>query len=74
LRVGPVGYGLAGAASHAPLIATTDGPVLDAVVTANPQRHADASAALPGERIAVLEAAAASAREGRTVQLDGGGG
>ncbi len=39
-RVGLVGYGLAGSAFHAPLIATTPGLRLDAVVTANPDRRA----------------------------------
>ncbi|MFR9673823.1 Gfo/Idh/MocA family oxidoreductase [Streptomyces sp. TR06-5] len=40
LRVGLVGYGVAGAAFHAPLITTTDGMVLDTVVTADPGRRA----------------------------------
>jgi scyllo-inositol 2-dehydrogenase (NADP+) len=40
LRVGLIGYGLAGSAFHAPLIAATDGLVLDTVVTANPERQA----------------------------------
>lgn len=40
LRVGLLGYGLAGSAFHAPLIAATDGLVLDTVVTANPERQA----------------------------------
>lgn len=40
-RVGLVGYGLAGSAFHAPLIATTPGLRLDAVVTANPERRAN---------------------------------
>jgi scyllo-inositol 2-dehydrogenase (NADP+) len=39
LRVGLVGYGLAGAAFHAPLIATTPGLRLDAVVTSSPERR-----------------------------------
>ncbi|MFJ5234547.1 Gfo/Idh/MocA family oxidoreductase [Kitasatospora sp. NPDC088391] len=39
-RVGLIGYGLAGSAFHAPLIATTPGLRLDAVVTANPDRRA----------------------------------
>ncbi|GAA2144178.1 Gfo/Idh/MocA family oxidoreductase [Kitasatospora kazusensis] len=38
-RVGLVGYGLAGSAFHAPLIAATPGLRLDAVVTANPGRR-----------------------------------
>ena len=40
LRVGLLGYGLAGSVFHAPLIAATGGLRLDAVVTANPQRQA----------------------------------
>ncbi|MFJ8434499.1 Gfo/Idh/MocA family oxidoreductase [Kitasatospora sp. NPDC094019] len=39
-RVGLIGYGLAGSAFHAPLIATTPGLRLAAVVTANPDRRA----------------------------------
>ncbi|MFJ2778942.1 MULTISPECIES: Gfo/Idh/MocA family oxidoreductase [unclassified Kitasatospora] len=39
-RVGLIGYGLAGSAFHAPLIASTPGLRLDAVVTANPDRRA----------------------------------
>ncbi|WP_422396941.1 Gfo/Idh/MocA family protein [Streptomyces gobiensis] len=41
-RVGLIGYGLAGSAFHAPLIATTDGLTLDTVVTANPDRQRQA--------------------------------
>ncbi|MER5865097.1 Gfo/Idh/MocA family oxidoreductase [Kitasatospora sp. NPDC002040] len=41
LRVGLVGYGLAGAAFHAPLIATTPGLRLHSVVTASPERRAE---------------------------------
>lgn len=44
LRVGLLGYGLAGSAFHAPLIATTDGLTLDTVVTANPERQRQARA------------------------------
>ncbi len=42
LRVGLLGYGLAGSAFHAPLIAGTDGLTLDTVVTANPERQRQA--------------------------------
>ena len=59
---------------HGPLIVPTDGLVLDTVVTATLHPQADASAAHPEVRIAVLEAAAVSSRDGRTVRLDGGGG
>ncbi|GAA1978025.1 Gfo/Idh/MocA family oxidoreductase [Kitasatospora viridis] len=46
-RVALLGYGLAGAAFHAPLIATTPGLRLAAVVTANPERRAELAAAHP---------------------------
>ncbi|MGW6916837.1 Gfo/Idh/MocA family protein [Kitasatospora sp. NPDC054939] len=49
-RVGLVGYGLAGSAFHAPLIATTPGLRLDAVVTANPDRRARLEREHPGVR------------------------
>ncbi|MBG0818241.1 Gfo/Idh/MocA family oxidoreductase [Planomonospora sp. ID82291] len=43
LRVGLIGYGVAGAFFHAPLIAATPGLRLSAVVTGNPERAAAAS-------------------------------
>ncbi|MFI9339796.1 Gfo/Idh/MocA family oxidoreductase [Streptomyces sp. NPDC052773] len=52
LRVGLIGYGLAGSVFHAPLIATTDGLALDTVVTSNPERQDQARAEHPGVRIA----------------------
>jgi scyllo-inositol 2-dehydrogenase (NADP+) len=48
LRVGLVGYGTAGAAFHAPLISTTAGLRLSAIVTANPQRRRAAAEVYPG--------------------------
>ncbi|MDG4860313.1 Gfo/Idh/MocA family oxidoreductase, partial [Streptomyces sp. T-3] len=42
LRVGLVGYGLAGSVFHAPLIAATEGLALDTVVTSNPERQEQA--------------------------------
>ncbi|MBO8184841.1 Gfo/Idh/MocA family protein [Streptomyces spirodelae] len=39
LRVGLLGYGLAGSAFHAPLISTTPGLALDTVVTSDPERQ-----------------------------------
>ncbi|RLV08921.1 oxidoreductase [Streptomyces griseocarneus] len=51
-RVGLIGYGLAGSVFHAPLIAATDGLVLDTVVTANPERQRQAAAEHPGVRTA----------------------
>ncbi len=52
LRVALVGYGLAGSVFHAPLIAATEGLVLDTVVTANEERRAEARAAYPDLRFA----------------------
>ncbi|WP_455353557.1 Gfo/Idh/MocA family protein [Streptomyces sp. SYSU K217416] len=52
LRVGLVGYGLAGSVFHAPLIASTEDLVLDTVVTSNPERHEQARTAIPGVRLA----------------------
>jgi len=48
IRVGLIGYGLAGSALHAPLIATTPGMTLAAVVTSNPERARQAIEAYPG--------------------------
>ncbi|WLW54721.1 Gfo/Idh/MocA family oxidoreductase [Streptomyces sp. YU58] len=50
LRVGLVGYGLAGSVFHAPLIAATEGLALDTVVTSNPERQAQARAEFPAVR------------------------
>ncbi|MEU5466080.1 Gfo/Idh/MocA family oxidoreductase [Streptomyces althioticus] len=52
LRVGLVGYGLAGSVFHAPLIAATQGLALDTVVTSNPERQAQARAEYPDVRVA----------------------
>ncbi|WP_030718036.1 Gfo/Idh/MocA family oxidoreductase [Streptomyces sp. NRRL F-2580] len=52
LRVGLIGYGLAGSVFHAPLVAATDGLVLDTVVTSDPTRQAQARAEFPDVRIA----------------------
>ena len=51
LKVGLIGYGLAGVAFHAPLIATTAGLRLEAIVTANPERQAAAARHHPDARI-----------------------
>ncbi|MCQ4083803.1 Gfo/Idh/MocA family oxidoreductase [Streptomyces sp. RB6PN25] len=51
LRVGLIGYGLAGSVFHAPLIAATDTLALDTVVTANPERQEQARAEYPGVRL-----------------------
>ncbi|MBY8867239.1 Gfo/Idh/MocA family oxidoreductase [Streptomyces sennicomposti] len=50
LRVGLIGYGLAGSVFHAPLIAATEGLVLDTVVTSNEERQAEARAEFPDVR------------------------
>lgn len=50
LRVGLVGYGLAGSVFHAPLIAATEGLVLDTVVTSNAERQQQARAEFPDVR------------------------
>ncbi|MGV9250844.1 Gfo/Idh/MocA family protein [Streptomyces sp. NPDC003697] len=52
LHVGLVGYGLAGSVFHAPLIAATEGLVLDTVVTSNPERQAQARKEFPDVRVA----------------------
>ncbi|MEU9557059.1 Gfo/Idh/MocA family oxidoreductase [Streptomyces fumanus] len=52
LRVGLVGYGLAGSVFHAPLIAATEGLALDTVVTANPDRQRQARDEFPDVRLA----------------------
>ncbi|WP_405605578.1 Gfo/Idh/MocA family oxidoreductase [Streptomyces sp. NBC_01410] len=52
LRVGLVGYGLAGSVFHAPLIAATEGLALDTIVTSNPERRQQALAVFPGVRFA----------------------
>jgi predicted dehydrogenase len=48
VRVGLIGYGLAGAVFHAPLIASTPGLELVSVVTGNPDRQAQARREHPG--------------------------
>ncbi|MFK4151918.1 Gfo/Idh/MocA family oxidoreductase [Streptomyces fungicidicus] len=52
LRVGLVGYGLAGSVFHAPLIAATEGLALDTVVTSNPERQRGVRAEFPDVRVA----------------------
>ncbi|NUK55073.1 Gfo/Idh/MocA family oxidoreductase [Streptomyces lunaelactis] len=52
LRVGLVGYGLAGSVFHAPLIVATEGLALDTIVTSNPERRKQALAEFPGVRFA----------------------
>ncbi|MFJ6663405.1 Gfo/Idh/MocA family oxidoreductase [Streptomyces sp. NPDC091383] len=52
LRVGLIGYGLAGSVFHAPLIAATEGLVLDTVATSNPERQRQARDAFPDVTLA----------------------
>ncbi|QKW06723.1 Gfo/Idh/MocA family oxidoreductase [Streptomyces sp. NA04227] len=52
LRVGLVGYGLAGSVFHAPLIGASEDLVLDTVVTSNPDRQEQARAAFGQVRCA----------------------
>ncbi|MGW1979279.1 Gfo/Idh/MocA family oxidoreductase [Streptomyces sp. NPDC001889] len=66
LRVGLIGYGLAGSVFHAPLIAATPGLTLDTVVTSHPERRAQARTAFPGVRLA----AAPEELWGRAGELD----
>ena len=47
LRVGLIGFGLAGQSFHAPFIATTAGLELSAIVTSNPERQRVAASAHP---------------------------
>jgi predicted dehydrogenase len=47
-RVGLIGFGLGGASFHAPLIQATPGLALTHVVTANPERRAQAIKVIPG--------------------------
>ena len=51
LRVALLGYGLGGAAFHAPLIRATAGLELAAIVTRNPERRRDAQASHPDARL-----------------------
>lgn len=64
LRVGLIGYGLAGSVFHAPLIAATEGLVLDTVVTSNPERQEQARAEFPDVRVAATPAELFEQRSG----------
>ncbi|MCG8928188.1 Gfo/Idh/MocA family oxidoreductase [Lentzea sp. CC55] len=54
-RVGLLGYGIAGRVFHAPLISSTEGMDLVAIVTANPGRQAQARAAHPDAAIVTAD-------------------
>lgn len=51
IRTALIGYGLGGAVFHAPLIASTEGLQLEAIVTRDPVRQHEARAAYPEARI-----------------------
>jgi predicted dehydrogenase len=51
IRVALIGYGLAGACFHAPLIAVTDGLKLVTIVTSDPERRQRASREHPGVHV-----------------------
>ncbi|MEU7479049.1 Gfo/Idh/MocA family oxidoreductase [Lentzea sp. NPDC042327] len=51
MRTALVGYGLGGAAFHAPFISTTPGLELSAVVTANPRRQSEVRSRYPSTRV-----------------------
>ena len=51
VRGAVIGYGLSGAVFHAPLIASTPGLTVSAVVTGNPQRQAEARQAYPDSQV-----------------------
>jgi len=51
LSVGIIGFGLAGRVFHAPLIAADPDLSLDAIVTSNPERAADAAQRYPGTAV-----------------------
>lgn len=51
IRVAVIGYGLAGAVFHAPLIASTPGMSVAAIVTSHPERRARAQRDFPSARL-----------------------
>jgi predicted dehydrogenase len=51
IRVGLIGYGLAGTTFHAPFITTTPGLELSVIVTSDPTRQAQAGMAHPGAEV-----------------------
>src|SRR6476661_444119 len=51
IRVGLIGFGLAGETFHAPLISATPELTLAAIVTNNVERRASASRQYPGTRL-----------------------
>jgi scyllo-inositol 2-dehydrogenase (NADP+) len=51
VRVSIIGYGLAGAVFHAPLVGATDGLEVATIVTSNPERQAEARREHPDARV-----------------------
>ena len=51
IRVGIIGYGLAGSVFHAPLVASTAGMVVTAIVTQHPERQARAQRDYPSATV-----------------------
>lgn len=51
VKVGLIGFGLAGAVFHAPLVSATQGLRLAAVVTSSPERAREAQSVYPGVRV-----------------------
>jgi predicted dehydrogenase len=51
IRVGLIGFGLGGAVFHAPLVASTPGMRLAAIVTSSPERAHAAAETYPGARV-----------------------
>lgn len=51
IRTAVVGFGISGKVFHAPLIAADSGYSLDVIVTADPERAADAARLYPGARV-----------------------
>ena len=67
IRVGLIGYGLAGSAFHAPLITTTSGLRLEVIVTRDATRQADALRAYPD--VQLVETADALWQKARDLDL-----
>jgi predicted dehydrogenase len=69
VRVGLVGYGIAGRSFHAPFIRTTEGMELAAIVTSDPDRREQAVAECPGAALLADPGALWDAAAGLGVEL-----
>ena len=67
-RVAIIGYGLAGAVFHAPLISSTPGMTVAAIVTSNPERQEQAHRDFPKAAILSSAGQADTARCARTLR------